>query len=1195
MPYVSPNSTSYVATLAKSDWHNYQVSQSLTYPRNLFYNISNRVYSVDVKRGRNYELGRAESGEAQLRIDNADGLLTATNTASPLYGYIKPYKPISINALHNGTATPTTGNLINDTNTAQYSWTSAPAFSTYVAEPVSVSANDGNAETSTTNNWFTVLAGTPTTIGTITRQSVNKWQGTYAWEYTAVGNRYVLLDVPVIAGQTYNFSAYTTRSTNTITMNVWDGVWYEGKTASATTTLTTSTTTFTRTSLSWTASSPRATIGYYVPNGVTLRIDGVQVEFGNSASTYTTTGPTIHPLFNGFVERYPQSWEAPNRAESKLIATDSLASMSQMTMDNLYLANTLLFNPSYYYPLDADADSIYTTNQSAYNQSALIAGTNTADHAGTGSAGTLTFGVETSKVSIPAANTTCVSFADGVASSKTLTATGFNFSDLSFNPSAGSTDIIYKTYEIWFTPDFTGGGGHQLFSIVRTDGVVSVGAISAGTDLIVTASGASGSVSNTHTGLISGRWYHLMFTVQFEPVTNSTRITSRINGGSSLTNIATVDMRGDIYDIELGFAFTGSLAHFAVYPSNLITYANDRYSMGATAYSGLALSTQFAYLFTVAGFSYPILSVENSISYGTTMNWLSGQSLFDNAQTIVDSEAGTWAVAGSGEIVFHNRRYRQNKFNASVSFADDNSANAFQASEVVVNYDPTFVINDITINRVGGVNAKAFNSESVVAYFPRTYDRTIYNTSDLEAIDCAFYLLDRYEQPQTRIESILLTPARNTAIWQVALGLELDDLIGVIKEQNVDATSVPISSNYFVERIEHSIDGTTGEWNVRAYLSPQLTKYNQLDALDTTTTASTIVGATSVTVSRQSSKYSINDLVIGGMFTIDAGNSALREDFVLSGTPTQTSTTITMPLTKITNRGVYLTSTAYPDGTSVTFSPTGVFPTSGTVLVGTEIFDFFTPVTGVWSISNRAQFGTQPQTLWAGQEAFLISGGFTSAHSNGANVFELLPSTNTDGVFYNNALATNLYTITGDKTTTTPASGLAYSSLPFAQMIDYNNVPASDITVGQIATLVNTTSQTELVGFTYVSNADSTGAWFGVFYPFAGNRLLSADLTIDATTVTTSVAVPVGTRAIMIDNEWMTVTAGAGTTSLTVVRGTADSAIWDLSNIAPHYSNNTTNKVYYVTTLTGLANSYANGGTARVESASVSNDLKLAY
>ena len=65
--------------------------------------VTNKVDALSCSRGRNYELGKTEAGTATITLRNLDGRFDPSNTTSPYYPYVLPYRPIRISATYLGT------------------------------------------------------------------------------------------------------------------------------------------------------------------------------------------------------------------------------------------------------------------------------------------------------------------------------------------------------------------------------------------------------------------------------------------------------------------------------------------------------------------------------------------------------------------------------------------------------------------------------------------------------------------------------------------------------------------------------------------------------------------------------------------------------------------------------------------------------------------------------------------------------------------------------------------------------------------------------------------------------------------------------------------------------------------------------------------------------------------------------------
>jgi len=93
-----------------SNWPYVKLEAAFGYPSSTppdqlqYVDISNRLLSFSLKRGRQYELNSLEAGEVDFVLRNDDGYLTQGNAASPYS--IQTYTPIRITALWNGKIYP---------------------------------------------------------------------------------------------------------------------------------------------------------------------------------------------------------------------------------------------------------------------------------------------------------------------------------------------------------------------------------------------------------------------------------------------------------------------------------------------------------------------------------------------------------------------------------------------------------------------------------------------------------------------------------------------------------------------------------------------------------------------------------------------------------------------------------------------------------------------------------------------------------------------------------------------------------------------------------------------------------------------------------------------------------------------------------------------------------------------------------
>lgn len=1430
-PWVRPNSAEHVAAAAKGFYFMQQVGSDSAFPTSLFYDVSARTYAFRSRRGRQYELGRAEAGEVSVTLDNSDRLFDPDYLSGALYGTLVPFRGLSVTCAYKDSTSPLGGNIVNDVNIVKHDWgrvyapdniSYAPPFTgggnTDYAEPVSVSTLDSNFELtnylSFSNptyhalmdcNWWvyrgdaTYWTGhgdwSATTTAKYSFSSAQAWQGTYSLLTTvnATYNQRLCLDVPVVPGQTYTASVYVYNATwaSGDQWRVYDGIYYSGATITASANLT-NTAGWTRYSVTWTAVSPRATLVLAYAANSQYYIDGVQVEIGSSATAYTTTGLPVQDLFTGFVERWPQTFQAPNRGQAELVATDMMASMSQVSLNSVYVAETLQNqNLLFYYPLDSESGATAAQNQSVYNQPGLVV--TPYQTASTGTVGELTFGDSGAKDVIIGAQTTGVKTTTGTAGGYYLQ----NTYPLQNLPLVTGASVSY-TIEGWFCPDAAYTSTGDVFRLVNSSGKI------VGTNLLCYWDGSTAtprlyfmafnpdaspifaSPSTIYvTGVAAGKWHHLYCSLTYNSSSGSVTVKVSVDGAAVTTFTGTGTMVDNAYiDVAGPSTWPAQFAHFAIYRTDLVTQANalERYALGTTAWAGESITARIARLVRDSGFDYTLLALDESVSYaGPAVDW-KGKNLFDLIQDAVNSEGGSWFVDGSGTVVFHSRRFRQAQQAYQYTLADTAGGVAYQGGQIVLNNDPTYILNDVTVTRLGGVTAQGYDSDSVVSYFPRTYDVTVNNFSDLEVIDLAHWLIDRYKDPVIRAESVSLTPGRNAAAFLPALGAELDDLLLVQKAQFLNGTTWDLPS--FMERVEHQVDATTGQWDTVFAVSPQFKTYNEASGFQSYLNAGVSAGGTTVKTSvvaadsqnmvpnggfengttywqnstnsalasvstpvynlgsddvsyfaleqkslaagsmvvasqttanaipvKPSTQYAVSaevftpaagvsrtadiriswynsagtiistvnvgsvstvvngwafvtgavtspataatgaillrvqntaaaneihywdnvqmqpgalavvyynprqwrlsDVAPGQIFEFNPATLAGEDAVVVTAAPTIANAVLTLTVAGVKTSNTMRESTPYtvgdigPDDTSIVLNRTdNLASPSGTVLIDLEVVTYTgitgTTLTGV----SRGQSATLAARHYDGAAVFPVSGGAAGTYTTADLLSEWVLDAKTDPVTYvDDQLQSDLLTITGAATST--GSTYKYSTLPFEALPDWQNTPAGDFPVGDVWWLSPDNYVTsEYAGTVRLSQVGTAGAWTADLYPLDGFVMLSVALN-DAdgvrtgagyTTVTTVTAVPAGTKAILIDDEWMEVTAGAGTTSLTVVRGTPDSAVWSPLNIGPHAVTPAGKRVWYSTTTTGLTLTYAKNSQALTPSTVLgSGFVRLAY
>jgi hypothetical protein len=240
------------------------------------------------------------------------------------------------------------------------------------------------------------------------------------------------------------------------------------------------------------------------------------------------------------------------------------------------------------------------------------------------------------------------------------------------------------------------------------------------------------------------------------------------------------------------------------------------------------------------------------------------------------------------------------------------------------------------------------------------------------------------------------------------------------------------------------------------------------------------------------------------------------------------------------------------------------------------------------TITARAQNGTTQTvsgTDGVGANSYSHLTGATIYYINGTNITptgawtEILPNQFTRKPYAMDTTDRSAFSTLGSwyntlntGTYTNSTGTIKYSTFTVNPLTDVINYPQSDIAVGQILSVVNASNTAESIAVVQVPPPANNGTWNVYGYKVTkGSQTLSANVDIDATTITTSSAVTAS--AIVVGGEFMTVTAGSGTTSLTVVRGTPDLTAWGVLGQSPHYQGD----AVYVVTNAGCSGTYAVG------------------
>ena len=117
------------------------------------------------------------------------------------------------------------------------------------------------------------------------------------------------------------------------------------------------------------------------------------------------------------------------------------------------------------------------------------------------------------------------------------------------------------------------------------------------------------------------------------------------------------------------------------------------------------------------------------------------------------------------------------------------------------------------------------NSTSQAAYGQRILSKTLQTANDWDAGQAAQFYVTRYAKPAgapgtsvpPRITGMTINPAANPTLWAAALSLDIGRRVTVKRRTSAGVT---ISGDYYVEQVNHAVNGDAATWKVTYQLSP---------------------------------------------------------------------------------------------------------------------------------------------------------------------------------------------------------------------------------------------------------------------------------------------------------------------------------------------------------------------------------------
>jgi hypothetical protein len=776
------------------------------------------------KRGRQYELDQNQAASPTVKLLDPNELLNPANVNSPWCGQLLPYRQVLFQAqTPNGAPGNLIGNSAIDPVTENYY---TPGF-----EPYSVGA---------TVLWIIPVGGTSPLV---TATTVFGGSRCLAWGVVGGStSQGISWSVPCIPGRTYTSSVYVLQTAgSTLELSVvgiaspatgdapvgggFTPTMPDFEAGSSTTT----SGAWVRLNVMFTATQPvhtiqMATTGTALSSSV--RADALQHEEG-ALSSWSDTGPILETVFRGYVERFPRSWQHVGfmgMCEARLV--DALATLNRFKVTTEVQAAIAHTKPLYWWRLGEMASATSWGDQSG-NTSLLMAawvpsyvGATARFDGGIGHGipgDPEGLGVEL-VVTVPDVyhNPPAALRAQGLNIPATGSAWGMTVSTWWVGP-AQNVDVadVIEVYaadqaqilSVWASPT-----ANRLYADATE-------AFAGGPQAAFTSFDASDPGAHLITATLAVGGGNVTAKIYFDgtlrdTASSATSATSFVGTMAEVAGQAAVGVRS---------CMAGIYSHFAIWDRELstaeIAALYDAGTGGGGEYSGQRISRYLSYGW----------SGETAINTGSTVMGINSLSkstpLLAACQDVASTEFGNLWADRRGKMRFEGRAARFYRTTPFCAFGEDTAAGEYPyLSGVTYDIDPMRIVNEAKVARDGGATIRIVDEESILKFFPNTFERTINAAQDSDAGDAASWIVGTQKDPVQRIPSITLDPVGYPALWSVILRLEVGMLITVVRRPKAanGGAGLTMRENYFIEAIDHSgIDLDRGTWTTVLLLSPE--------------------------------------------------------------------------------------------------------------------------------------------------------------------------------------------------------------------------------------------------------------------------------------------------------------------------------------------------------------------------------------
>ena len=241
------------------------------------------------------------------------------------------------------------------------------------------------------------------------------------------------------------------------------------------------------------------------------------------------------------------------------------------------------------------------------------------------------------------------------------------------------------------------------------------------------------------------------------------------------------------------------------------------------------------------GFTGPRCIDITGNTYGQSTTTAATEVAGKQANTAVEdmaaSDGGILAITGDGSLFY---RANVNNYNTTPKWTLGENTTAGEIPylpDATVGYDPSLVVNTISLSQQNGVSVSPSNALGpVITASQQRYGSITATPSvflyDIDAVtDLANWLLEQHGNASLRVEQVTVDAAKTTAAWPLVLYGDIGDVV-VFHRRPITGGAPPLTFTTRILRLQRTLDWASGTATIKLTLSP----YNG-NALATNTAA----------------------------------------------------------------------------------------------------------------------------------------------------------------------------------------------------------------------------------------------------------------------------------------------------------------------------------------------------------------------